>query len=380
MLGQSNHRNRATTVALVGVCVAAVLLVLPKPARATDLGFKLEPGVAIPLTAPQSDVYDAGGGESLKVLVGLLPYLDVAANGSFVLLPAAAPLAESGVIWGLGAGVRLKRPHDAETVEGISPWLDADLLYVRTGGLDRPGFDLAVGISVPIGETRSFWVGPFIRYLQVIQGNRNGFDNRDAKILSLGVSFEVGSGIARKSRVEEITRVSEPAAVAPACPDSCPDRDHDGVPDSVDTCPEVAGEVRNYGCPNYQKLVVHPDKLELKEKLYCAWDQASLENASFPILDDVAKALKDNMGFRVQIEGHADSSGTYDHNQALSEKRAQTVLDYLAAHGVSRDRLVSKGFSSSVPIDTNDTVAGRENNRRVEFVVSFVILNGETAK
>jgi OOP family OmpA-OmpF porin len=87
------------------------------------------------------------------------------------------------------------------------------------------------------------------------------------------------------------------------------------------------------------------------------------------------QALKDNKTFRVEVEGHADSTGPDDHNQTLSEKRAAAVLDYLAAHGVAKDRLSSKGFSSSVPIDTNATVAGRENNRRVEFVVNFTILN-----
>jgi outer membrane protein OmpA-like peptidoglycan-associated protein len=85
--------------------------------------------------------------------------------------------------------------------------------------------------------------------------------------------------------------------------------------------------------------------------------------------------MKDNKGFRVKIEGHADSSGRDDHNQALSEKRAQAVMDYLVAHGVSKDRLVATGFSSSVPTGTNETVGGRESNRRVEFVVQFTLLN-----
>ncbi len=81
------------------------------------------------------------------------------------------------------------------------------------------------------------------------------------------------------------------------------------------------------------------------------------------------------MGFRVQIEGHASSEGGDDHNQTLSEKRAEAVLDYLVAHGIAKERLVSKGFSSSVPVATNLTEAGREQNRRVEFVVHFIILN-----
>jgi outer membrane protein OmpA-like peptidoglycan-associated protein len=381
MLNKSRVSKGAGHTAVVGSWAVFVLLACPTAAYATDFSFKLEPGVAIPLSAPQSQRYGVGGDQSLKALFRLTPYLDIGPNASFVLLPASAPLAESGVVWGLGAGLRLKRPHDAESGDGISPWLDADLLYVRTGELDRPGFDVAVGLSVPVGEARTFWVGPFVRYLQIIQHDRDGFDDRDAKILSLGVSFEVGSGIERRRPREDITRVPEDTKiVAQACPDSCPDRDHDGVPDSVDTCPDVAGEVKNWGCPSYDKLVVEPDKVELKEKLYFAWDQATLEERSFPVLDEVAKALNDNQGFHVQIEGHADASGALDYNQTLSEKRADAVLDYLVAHGVSKSRLVAKGFSSSVPNDTDKTVAGRENNRRVEFVVNFVILNAGNAK
>jgi hypothetical protein len=90
---------------------------------------------------------------------------------------------------------------------------------------------------------------------------------------------------------------------------------------------------------------------------------------------EVVQALNDNKSFRVQVEGHASSEGGDDHNQTLSEKRAEAVLNYLVTHGIDRERLASKGFGSSVPLDTNETIAGRENNRRVEFVVYFTILN-----
>jgi OmpA-OmpF porin, OOP family len=156
----------------------------------------------------------------------------------------------------------------------------------------------------------------------------------------------------------------------------CPDRDKDGVPDNVDHCPDVVGPMDFWGCPAYKKVVVHRDKLELKEKLYFAWDQATLQEESFPVLDEVVQALKDNKSFRVQVDGHSSSEGNDEHNQTLSENRAEAVLDYLVSHGVDKGRLVFKGFSSSVPIDTNKTVAGRENNRRVEFVVQFNILDG----
>ena len=363
---------------LIASLAALATLAFPLGASAMDLSFKLEPGVAIPLSSPQSDVYGVGGGQSFKALFGLNSYLDVGPTVNFLLLPASADLAESGVAWGLGAGLRLHRPHDAESMSGLSPWADADALYVGTGDLKRPGFDAAVGVSMPIGEYRTFWVGPFVRYFQTHGVETVGSDNRDAKILSIGLSFEAGTGIERKSPPEQEARVVNRDVVRDVV--SCPDKDNDTVPDAVDHCPEVAGPMDNWGCPNYKKIVVKRDKLELKEKLYFAWDSAKLEEASYPVLDEVAQALKENQGFRVQVEGHTDSSGGDDHNQTLSEKRAAAVLDYLAAHGVSKDRLISKGFSSSVPLDTNSTVAGRENNRRVEFVVYFIILNDGSTK
>ena len=114
--------------------------------------------------------------------------------------------------------------------------------------------------------------------------------------------------------------------------------------------------------------------LELKEKIQFAWNQDVIEKVSYPALDEVAKALQDNKGFKISIEGHASSEGMDDHNQSLSDKRATAVLEYIANRGVARDRLVSEGFSSSRPVQSNATESGREANRRVEFVVHFIIL------
>lgn len=347
---------------------ALALLALPMSAHAVDFSVEQEPGVSIPLTEPQSDEYGVGVSDQIKGLFGINSYLSVGPTGSFMYLPARDDGDEGGVAWGLGGGARLRRPIDHESYYGISPWADADLLYVRTGKLNRPGVDAAIGFSVPLGETRSYSVGPFVRYLHIFQTrDRSGYDNRDAKILTLGLSFEIGPGIKQKK---------EPVvAVAAAPKEACPDTDNDGIPDSVDRCPMVAGVGDNWGCPPYKKLIVKKDKLELKEKLYFAWNDAVLQEVSYSVLDEVAQALKENKNFKVQVEGHTSSEGGDDHNQTLSEKRAEAVLDYLVSQGVSKDRLVSKGFGSTVPVDTNKTSDGRENNRRVEFVVNFIILN-----
>lgn len=368
-----------TTLGRPATLMAVLLLAAPSTARAFDWSLKVEPGVAVPLSAPQTTRYGVGGAQSVKLLFGLAPVLDIGPSASFLSLAPATGLQASGGAWTLGGGLRLKRPHDAQSFAGLSPWLDLDALYVRTGALNRFGFDAALGVSVPLGVARTFWVGPFVRYFETVQGDRVGYDNRDARILTVGVSFEAGSGLAVAVAPEVLPGPVEIRTVTTQVV-SCPDRDHDSVPDSIDRCPEVAGPIENGGCPNYKRLVIKRDKLELKEKLYFAWDQAKLEEASLPTLDEVVQALKDNPGFRVQVDGHTDSSGNDDHNQTLSEERAQAVLDYLASHGIARERLTSKGFSSSRPNDTNATVAGRENNRRVEFVVSFIILDDGAAK
>jgi outer membrane protein OmpA-like peptidoglycan-associated protein len=75
-------------------------------------------------------------------------------------------------------------------------------------------------------------------------------------------------------------------------------------------------------------------------------------------------------GLKLEVEGHTDSVGRDASNQTLSEQRAQGARDYLVSQGVSADSIVSRGFGSTKPIGTNDTVAGRQNNRRVELIVS----------
>jgi len=374
----------ATLLSSVAVARATEPAAAAQNPRRESLGtftLKVEPGLAVPLTDPQSGIFKLGASQTLKALWSITRYLDVGPSASFTELPAEGSSSVVGTAWTLGGSVRLKRPRDLpddERFHGLSPWLDADLLYVRTGDLNRPGFALAAGLATPLGKSRIFWLGPFVRYLQVVEQARTGFDASDAKLLILGVSLEVGSGVDREPGAEPLA--AEPRAIVAnkepvVCPSACPDGDGDGIPDTVDRCPDVVGTTDNWGCPAYKKIIVQRDKLELKEKLFFAWNQATLQEASFPVLDEVVQALKDNKNFRVEVEGHSSSEGGDERNQTLSEQRAAAVLDYLAAHGIAKDRLISKGFGSSVPRDTNETVAGRENNRRVEFIVNFIIVN-----
>ena len=338
---------------------------------------KLEPGLAGALTSPQSDMTEAGLAQTVKLLFGVTPWLEAGPSATFTTLAASPSMTDSGTSLAFGGSARFMRPRDAAigqgTLRALSPWLDADLMYVRTGSLNRPGFAAAAGVAVPIDEQRRFWIGPFVRYYQIVQNEREGFDNRDAKILTAGLSLEIGSGL-RREREQLVAVVEEPVPPVEPTVVAVSDRDGDGLADGSDNCPDIAGLAENAGCPPYEKVIVKPDKLELTQNIAFERDSAKLEDASYPLLDEVVVALQDNPGFKVQVDGHASSEGSDAHNQALSEARAQAVLDYLVLRGVAADRLVSKGFSSSQPNQTNLTSAGRESNRRVEFIVSFIIV------
>jgi outer membrane protein OmpA-like peptidoglycan-associated protein len=98
--------------------------------------------------------------------------------------------------------------------------------------------------------------------------------------------------------------------------------------------------------------------------------KATLKAGAARDLDRLAQALKDNQSTRVKIEGYTDSVGSDSYNQELSERRARAVADALQSRGVPADRYQIEGLGKEFPVATNDTPAGRQQNRRVEIVFS----------
>jgi outer membrane protein OmpA-like peptidoglycan-associated protein len=98
-------------------------------------------------------------------------------------------------------------------------------------------------------------------------------------------------------------------------------------------------------------------------------DSAILTPDSRATLDDVAVVLKDFSKTAVVVEGFTDSTGSEEHNQALSERRARAVSSYFVDSGVSADRVTSIGFGEDHPVADNDTEAGRRQNRRVAILI-----------
>jgi OmpA-OmpF porin, OOP family len=153
------------------------------------------------------------------------------------------------------------------------------------------------------------------------------------------------------------------------CPD--PDNDKDGVPDTSDKCPNEPGPADNNGCPKkYDHIVVTQEKIELKQKIFFDTDKAKIQARSFSLLDEIASVLRERTTMTVRIEGHTDSRGTRAHNLKLSQSRADAVRQHFVGLGIEPSRMEARGYGPDQPIETNKTAAGREKNRRVEFIIT----------
>jgi len=98
-------------------------------------------------------------------------------------------------------------------------------------------------------------------------------------------------------------------------------------------------------------------------------DSSTLKPQFRSTLDQIAQSLKQYPNSLIDVYGHTDSTGSDQYNQALSERRASTVANYLVVQGVSAARVRSQGFGETMPVASNDTEAGRARNRRVEIKI-----------
>jgi len=157
-----------------------------------------------------------------------------------------------------------------------------------------------------------------------------------------------------------------PIAVAPEPPAPAPvarvlDSDGDGVLDDADRCPGTpAGtKVDAAGCEIVEAIVLKGVTFES--------NSARLTKGSLPVLDAAAEALLKRPKVSTQVAGHTDDRGAQKLNQALSQRRADAVRDYLISRGVAAASLTARGYGEDNPIADNKTAGGRAANRRVEL-------------
>jgi OOP family OmpA-OmpF porin len=100
-----------------------------------------------------------------------------------------------------------------------------------------------------------------------------------------------------------------------------------------------------------------------------AFNSSKLSGEAFPILYDAAKTLLKNPDVKVEIQGYCDYIGSDAYNKKLSQRRAETVKDYLESKGVASSRLTAVGYGKTDFVADNKTEDGRAANRRIEFKV-----------
>ncbi|MDH3671479.1 MAG: OmpA family protein [Gammaproteobacteria bacterium] len=140
------------------------------------------------------------------------------------------------------------------------------------------------------------------------------------------------------------------------CPMAPMDSDNDGVVDASDKCPRTpkGAEVNLAGCWVLADVQFDTDRWQIKAKHY-------------GVLERAYRVLAQNPDLTIEIQGHTDNVGTADYNQALSQKRAISVRQYLVEKGIAASRLRASGYGLTQPIDTNTTGNGRARNRRVQL-------------
>jgi outer membrane protein OmpA-like peptidoglycan-associated protein len=150
------------------------------------------------------------------------------------------------------------------------------------------------------------------------------------------------------------------------CP--APDTDGDSVNDDDDKCPLVKGLKSNYGCPPIKPEVINSVN-RAADRIFFIRAKAQIMPISNSELDRVVDVLQSDTTLRLRVEGHTDTEGTDERNQKLSDRRARAVVHYLEKHGIAPERMESKGFGSTRPIADNDTPEGMAQNRRVDMIL-----------
>ncbi len=114
---------------------------------------------------------------------------------------------------------------------------------------------------------------------------------------------------------------------------------------------------------------VSSSKPIILKNIFFETGSAELQTTSFAELNQLKSLLMEYPNIRIQINGHTDNVGNSVDNLQLANNRAQSVQKWLIENGIDASRLIAKGFGETMPIDSNDTEEGRQNNRRTEFMV-----------
>jgi uncharacterized repeat protein (TIGR01451 family) len=362
---------------------------------------RFELGVALPLTYQASERGAAvtpafaegvnGGGVGDLRLVAKAHLLSSGALHLGVAIPVLLPTAGGQGFRG-GAGVAVQPQVVGEWASGsglrVVANLGAHLRGEERLSNLRAGDELsyALGASMPVGERLA---------VQAQLAGALGLTERNAEELPLellasvryrlrdGLRVHVGGGPGLTRgygtpgfRLFAGIDWTQPGERAPA---SRPVLAHIATPIPVPTsapvepapaAPAPAPVVERQVQGRSDKVILESNRIVILEKVYFATNKDVILDRSFELLNQVAVVLKNNPKVALlRVEGHTDDRGDDASNMDLSQRRASNVRLFLIEKGIAAERLEAAGYGETRPVDTNDTDAGRENNRRVEFTI-----------
>jgi outer membrane protein OmpA-like peptidoglycan-associated protein len=163
---------------------------------------------------------------------------------------------------------------------------------------------------------------------------------------------------AKKGEYDNLKKRDSTAVKKPAVKKPSAKKPPAALPIPVDTISQVA-----------EPTVLKSDSLIVLSEFSFETNSATLRAEHFPKLDSLVDFLLQYPTLVVKISGHTDNTGQEHHNMRLSANRAKVVAEFIISGGVDLRRVTFEGFGSSKPIASNETMAGRRQNRRVEIVV-----------
>jgi OOP family OmpA-OmpF porin len=347
--------------------IALSVLVAAAVAGAADYNYEISPvvGYLWNSTSDETNTNNGGamGGVDNHIVYGVEMQMN---NVSDLIKPelsilygrdrASGQTDKTGVLTTMVNGV-----YEVEGLSGITPFAKAGVgyeWYTDTHPNDYDGVLVDAGLGMKADLTKQLALK--VEGLYMYKWNNNGVDGSNgevhnvAALVGLTFSFDEKAGPVAAPAPEPKPKPEpkpEPVAAAPV------DSDKDGVFDDMDKCPNTpAGfKVDADGCP--VKATLH---------LNFAFDSSAVDEKGTAKVNEFSAFLKESPAYDAVIIGHADSTGTTQYNQKLSERRADKVKSLLIEQGIDENRLSTVGEGETMPIATNATKEGRAQNRRIE--------------
>jgi outer membrane protein OmpA-like peptidoglycan-associated protein len=303
----------------------------------------------------------------LRPTLGLSDELNVADEvGDEVHLGAVLATTGQGLRGELSARAQLPLTRQASSLELLAGARLPVARRFEAYALAGPGFGEAPG-------TPSFRVLMGMSYVPG-QKHVKGTDVKVADVQGAGMQGADVEGTGMTDTDVKDTAVTDAVVTNTDVADAVvTDTDGDGVADHLDNCRIESGPASNQGCPEREKQLVTltQDRIQINGTVHFETGRALIQPRSFPLLDQVAKVLREHPDIqRVRIEGHSDSRGSAALNRRLSKERAESVRAYLVKQGVEASRLAAEGYGPDRPVASNDSAEGRASNRRVEFLIT----------